>query len=147
MWTKSPTFLRAKTAGRKMKLELKLVESKQDGWQKTFDVLWLDKPRWEVAPYRLCKVETAMAHCCGANALTMVSNEFLLNKDIAQTVLDFLGTCNFEEKHPWRVKDLFYFCSAHRSYPFLSFPKVTRVHTYPSRSEPGHDIAVYHIKL
>jgi hypothetical protein len=122
-----------------------------DRWQKAIRVVGNEEDKYHNATIFL-----ASGHCCGFNTLGQLSGE---TRENPKPLLDFLSSIDFrntmnikgmKEKsgspcHGFHVKDFFYM--NHASYGKLNDPRVKLAYTYPSQSEPGHNIAVYHIKL
>jgi hypothetical protein len=118
----------------------------------------------------LAHVVPTMAHCCGANALESMCYMLALGDTDVRALITWMKTQpwgvvgqtpavtpaattvgNTYDKTPlWYIKHLFFFQdvrSETRGWALLQAPEVKRVFTYPSASEPGHDIGMYLLDL
>lgn len=95
------------------------------------------------------------AYCCGLNSLQNLEVGYLhyLGDNWGTLLLDWLSLGEIGARYPgsfYPQKDFIFACGDHQMDKYSSLlkdPRVSEIARFPSRSEPGHDICLYLIKL
>jgi hypothetical protein len=114
----------------------------------------------EVQGMRVAYIQTYLTQCCGLNALQTLNLFYFDNPKKVNNLLTWLKTAHPTGYYP--IHHLTFTCGVGKRYKddpedtrmredayihLINHPCVSKLHQYPSASEPGHDIGVFFIDL
>lgn len=122
-----------------------------DPWLMMFSIQHKTEEGW----VNLFWIQTSIGHCCAANTIVMLHSWWGC-EDVhakARVAAAFQWLTEQSKLHPngaWDLKDFFFFCGEHQTGFYRNIiqqPECTEILRFDSRSEPGHQVIQFHIKL